>query len=285
MTHVPLVARIGDDLDALGDLPALSPVVAQLNATLGREDVGVNDVEAIIRRDPVIAARVVSAANAAAYATRTPATSIRSALMKLGLVRVRRLTMLVGLYNAMPVTQPLQQAFWRHSLAVAQAADVIGRRVDVPVLADVVFLAGLLHDLGLLVLTSHYAEDLALVRAAASRYETLHEAERDLMGIDHPEIGARLAESWAFPDAIVSAIRFHHRPSLGPAEARPTAAVICLAEGVCAGDPTIDLEEGAGLDAEEMLAALGVMPQAQAALVADARAEAVRAAGTLDSLR
>jgi putative nucleotidyltransferase with HDIG domain len=284
MSEARLAARIGDDLEALGDLPALSPVVAQLNATLGREDVGVNEVEAIIRRDPVIAARVVSAANAAAYATRTPTTSIRSALMKLGLARVRRLTLLVSLYNAMPLPRTLRQTFWRHSLAVAEAADVIARRGAAAVVPDVVFLSGLLHDIGLLVLMSHYKTEFARVRAAASQYGSLDEAERDLMGVDHAEIGARLAEYWTFPDAIVTAIRFHHRPSLAPPEQAMAATLICLAEAICASDPSTDLQEGAVLDVEDALGRLDVEAEDRATFFESVRGEALRAAASLDSL-
>src|SRR5262249_43865886 len=155
-------ARPVVDIERLADVPALSPVMAQLSATLGREDVSVMHIEAIIRRDPVIAARIVSAANAAAWATPAPVTSIRAALMRLGLVRVRRLTMLLSLYGSMPAPVALQRAFWRHSLAVAHLAEAVARSAPAAAAqADVAFMAGLTHDLGLLALAAHHPRETA----------------------------------------------------------------------------------------------------------------------------
>jgi putative nucleotidyltransferase with HDIG domain len=282
--RLPIAARIRQDIEALGDLPSLSPIVAQLIATLGREDVGVHEVETIIRRDPVIAARIVSAANAAAYAGHTPTTSIHGALMRLGFIRVRRLAVLVSLYNAMAPGRRLQQAYWRHSLAVAHAADFLGDRAAPEVNPDVVFLAGLLHDIGRLVLVSHFPGELDVVRADAGQYATLDEAERAILGIDHAEIGARLAGHWAFPESIVSAIWFHHRPALAAAEHAEPVAVVSLAEAICAGDPAIELQEGHGVDIADALGRLGVPPEARTSLIDGARAAAVRAAESLDML-
>jgi putative nucleotidyltransferase with HDIG domain len=249
--------------------------------------VGVDEIEAIIRRDPVIAARVVSAANAVAYASPVPTTSIGGALMRLGLARVRRLTLLVSLYNALPLPPDLQQAFWRHSLAVAPAADVVARhaaRSGAAANPEPPFLAGLLHDLGLLVLTSRYPEELAAARAAFGTYRALDEAERQVLGIDHAEIGARLAQSWTFSGEIVSAIRWHHRPSLAPASSRTTAAIVGIADAVCAGDPVIDLEEGGAAEADASFTGLGFEAEARTALVDEARDRALRGAASIAGL-
>jgi putative nucleotidyltransferase with HDIG domain len=277
-----LATRIRNDIERLGDLPALSPVVAQLISTLGREDVGVHEVETIIRRDPVIAARIVSAANSAAYAGRMPTTSIHGALMRLGFVRVRRLAVLVSLYNAIAPGRQMQEAFWRHSLAVAHGADLLACRAAPSVSPDVVFLAGLLHDIGRLVLARHYPLALAALRREVGQYGTLDEAEREVLGLDHAEIGARLAQHWAFPAPIVKTIWFHHRPSLAPAEHRDTASIVSIAESICAGDPTLNFQEAATLDPADALGRLGVEPDACAALIEAVHTEAVRAAGSLD---
>src|SRR5213593_1618739 len=88
-----LTERFVADIEGLSDLPSLSPVLAHLIATLGREDASVAEVAAIIRQDPVIAARVLRAANSAAYIGRSPVSSIRDALLRLGLARIRRLAL------------------------------------------------------------------------------------------------------------------------------------------------------------------------------------------------
>lgn len=275
------------NLNVLGDLPSLSPVVAQLTATLGRDDVGVTQVEAIIHRDPVIAAKILFAANAAAFASHTPTTSVRAALMRLGFLRVRRLALLISLYNAVPPAQhTLQEAFWRHSLAVAHAAEVIGRHAmtrkpDADV--ESVFLAGLMHDIGVLVLSSHYAQQYAAVSAHAGEHGlTLPAAEMSVLALDHGEIGACLAEHWQFPPDTAAAIRFHHRVEEAPKEHRWEAAVIRLADAASSMDSSWDLGEGSTLSEEEpWLEDLGLKADALPEILEETRVEATRATAVL----
>lgn len=281
--------RIRENLQVLGDLPSLSPVVAQLIATLGVDDVSVGEVEAIIRRDPVIAAKVVSAANAAAYASLSPTTSIRGALMKLGLVRIRRLALLISLYNVMPGRRAFQELFWRHSLAVAHAAEVIARHVAESrpaVNPDVVFLAGLMHDIGILVLASHYPKQYAAVSAVAGETGMpLWEAEVSVIQIDHGEIGACLGEHWSFPPEVVEAMRFHHRLDLAPSQHRWSAAIVRLADAICTQEPAWDVGEGGVVASDDpTLAELGIGEDEFPALLEETRAEAKRATAVLETV-
>jgi putative nucleotidyltransferase with HDIG domain len=281
--------RIESDLPGLGDLPPLPPVVLQLTATLQREDVEVAEVEAIIRRDPVIAANVLSAANAAAYASHTPTTTIRGALMRLGLLRVRRLAVLISLYTAIPRREVLQGGFWRHSLAVAHAAEGVLRHVGVwrsGTNPDVLFVAGLMHDIGSLVLASHYPRHWA----AASGYAReagvpLPEAELAVLGIDHGEIGACLAEYWSLPAEIVGPIRFHHRLDVAPPAHRWDAAVVRLADAACSSEPAWNLGEGSAIPADDpSLRELGISVTELPAVLEETRTEARRATLVLANL-
>jgi len=124
-----LTERFVADIEGLSDLPSLSPVLAHLIATLGREDASVAEVAAIIRQDPVIAARVLRSANSAAYIGRSPVSSIRDALLRLGLARIRRLALVASLYDAVPVrgTRAAREIFWQHSLGVAHGSEIIAR--------------------------------------------------------------------------------------------------------------------------------------------------------------
>src|SRR5207247_1703625 len=99
----------------------------RLVATPGREDASVAEVAAIIRQDPVIAARVLRSANSAAYIGRSPVSSIRDALLRLGLARIRRQALVASLYDAVPVrgTRAAREIFWQHSLGVAHGSGLI----------------------------------------------------------------------------------------------------------------------------------------------------------------
>ncbi len=279
---------IRENLDELGDLPALSPVVAHLSATLGRDDVEVGEVEAIIRQDPVVAAKVISAANAAVYAAHMPTTSIRGALLRLGLMRVRRLALLVSLYSAVPVKPAMQATFWAHSLATAYAAEAIARHaVAFQPDPEATFLAGLLHDMGLLVLASHYPRELAAVRTFAERRDTqLWEAEIALLGIEHGEVGGRLAAYWSFPKAITVVIQHHHRVDMAPRQHQAVAAIVRLAEASCSGEEGVDLGEGGQVDlSDPALAPLGLDEASLRAVMDDTRGDSRHAGGVLETTR
>ena len=287
---MPVSARaIGENPQHLAELPPLSPVVAQLTATLSSDEVDFRDVERIIRRDPVIAARVISAANAAAYAGHSPTASIHTAIMRLGVLAVRRLAFLLSLFNAVPGTAAERQAFWRHSLAVAHAANVITRHAatgPTGTQGEYAFLAALLHDLGLLALARHHArEDAEVVAFATENRMARWQVERQILGVDHAQIGARLAGHWAFPDPITTVIAFHHDFAAAPENSRWLAAVVALADALCNEDETASLHEGAQVETiEATVALLGLAPDALGHIVDETRADAARDLLVLETL-
>ena len=279
---------IGENLQHLAELPPLSPVVAQLTATLSSDEVDFRDVERIIRRDPVIAARVISSANAAAYAGHSPTGSIHTAIMRLGVLAVRRLAFLLSLFNAVPGTAAERQAFWRHSLAVAHAANVITRHAATPTgtQGEYAFLAALLHDLGLLALVRHHAREDAMVVAFATENRMARwQVERQILGVDHAQIGARLAAHWAFPEPITTVIAFHHDFAAAPETSRWLAAVVALADALCNEDETSSLHEGAQVETiEATVVLLGLAPDALGTIVDETRADAARDLLVLETL-
>lgn len=281
--------RIGEDLDVLAQLPPLSPLVAQLTATLSGDEVDIRDVEKIIRRDPVIAARLIGAANSAAYAGHAPTLSIHAAILRLGVLAVQRLAFMLSLYSAVPGTRAERQAFWRHSLAVAHAADVITRHVptwSAGTQPEHVFLAALLHDLGLLALGRHHARENAMVIAHATENRMARwQVEREMLGVDHAEIGARLAGHWAFPPTITTIIHNHHDFAAAPPQARWLAAVVALADALCNEDETSTMCEGAHVGTiEETIALLSLPPDALGQIVDETRVDSARDLLVLETL-
>ena len=255
MTAPALVDRFAHDLDGLSDLPALAPMIARLLSTLDRRDVALAEVVQIVREDPGLAAQMLRMANSAAYAGRAPAASIRDALLRLGLREVRRLAMLLAVYNSVRVDPSLVDpgAFWSHSLGVARGTELVAEwleaegqwRADGP--ADSLFLAGLFHDVGLMVLTTHYPKDLFEVRDAATvRGCTFHEVESDVLGTDHTDMSVRLATQRGLSELTIAAMRDHHRAGSGPSGLPSPARVLRLAEALCADAGLPDPGEGIG---------------------------------------
>jgi HD-like signal output (HDOD) protein len=287
---ISLTERFLADIEGLSDLPSLSPILGQLIATLGREDASVADVAAIIRQDPVIAARVLRSANSAAYAGRSPISSIREALLRLGLVRVRRLALVASLYDAVPVrgTRVAREVFWQHSLAVAHGCEIVVREAPgIPDDADPegAFLSGLLHDLGLLVLESHYPKEAAAVkRHADGEGVPLFDAELAVLNTDHGELGALLAGHWSMPEVITAAIRAHHRLELAPEAFRWAASVVHLADYIACSEHIADLDEGVAERFNPVVfEVLGVAEANLTPLVEEVRTETRKAASVLSA--
>ena len=276
-----LVDQISSDLETLGDLPSPSPVLAKLSTTLGREDVELIEIEEIIGQDPVVAGRVIQAANAAFYAGYSQTTTIRNALLRLGVVRVRRLALLVTLYNALP-GRLVPERFWAHSLAAASCAEVLTRNLPAQSAeddSDAIFLAALLHDVGLLVLASHYpAHYKTLCDTAIREGRSLDEVEDGVLGIDHGAIGQRLAELWLLPTAVCASIRAHHRLDTIDPQYRHSALVVHLADALCYHVGIAEMGEGVVLLPDDPgLLELGIGPDMLALLMNEAKAESARA--------
>lgn len=277
-------ARVDDAI--LDELPAPSALVTALVATLHDENVSLGDVEDLVLRDPVIAAKVLSAANAAAYASRSPTTSVHAALLRLGLVRVRRLAVLASVFNVVPPSRALQTVFWRHSLAVAHAAEALANAVRHELDGDVVFLAALMHDVGWLVLATRYADRHRVARERAhAAHEALVVVEREVFGVDHADLGTRLVSRWGFPSALAAPIRSHHESADTLVELPAEAAVLRLADQLGADDPAWALAEGhPGPPDAEALGLLGVEPSDVDAVLDGARLEARRSASLIEAL-
>ncbi len=124
-----------------------------------------------------------------------------------------------------------QRSFWLHSIGTGIAAQVLARHSGLD--AEQAFTAGLLHDIGKLVLAAYFEDDFARVLAWRDEHDCLiREAEQVVLGFDHTEIGARVAQHWKLPRLLVNAIRFHHAQ---PCEVTPLAELVHVADILCRG--------------------------------------------------
>lgn len=180
--------------------------------------------------------------NSAAYRRSREISSVQEALVMLGFVQARHVAIsgaIAGAY-APDATNALFriESFWRHSIAVAfRASELAGksRRIDVPT----AFTAGILHNMGRLAMFYSDAAGLDQAVAEAMRCEiSLEEAEADLLGYDHCEVGGLLAEKWRLPIDVADAIRNHHGAQEGEHTLRgvmSAADQFCDASGLSPG--------------------------------------------------
>ncbi|MBI4890185.1 MAG: HDOD domain-containing protein [Acidobacteria bacterium] len=187
-------------------------------ASLAEEDVSFAELATVIERDSVLSGNVLRLVNSALYGRRGTISSIRAAVSILGMNKLRNflLGLSVSSLWAKVKTPPdwSMRRFNTHSVATAILSDSIVQkaRTDYP---EGAFAAGLLHDLGRLVIASAMPHDFH--RIAALRQQTgrpLPECEQELFGFTHPELSSAALTRWALPGAIQRAVLHHHTPQL-----------------------------------------------------------------------
>jgi HD-like signal output (HDOD) protein len=210
-----------------GSLPAVPRVYQALTRALEDPLTEARHLVPIVQSDVSISTRVLQFVNSAYYGLAEKVTSIEAAILYLGLRTVRHLALSIELHQAFQLPPTALGELERHARLAAQ----IARKLVSASQADTAFAAGLLHDAGQLVLMSRmpqpYAE--ATRRAVAGR-RPLHEAEREVLGASHAEVGAYLLGLWGLPPPIVEAVAFHHqeRPCPGSLDTIDAVGVACL---------------------------------------------------------
>jgi putative nucleotidyltransferase with HDIG domain len=198
--------RILAELDRLAPLPT---VVTEVIRTAEDPDSSVSDLEKIITHDLVITARVIKLANSAFYAGREPTKTIGTAVKRLGFKTIKNLVVAAGAGKALmkPMRHYAYNEFglWQHSLGLALVVRSLARHLGLPfAIQDELFLAGLMHDIGKLVLDPILAEF-----ALRSGWLTT-DMETAAVGLDHAEVGRRVATKWKLPNHTVAVIKQHH---------------------------------------------------------------------------
>ncbi|KKO62963.1 Ribonuclease Y [Janthinobacterium sp. KBS0711] len=193
------------------ELPSLPVVVLELLSSMDQDDTDVHVLAQKIELDQALAAKTLRIANSSFYGMQSKVTSIPQAVSVLGFHSIRTVVTACALTGSFaPVSGGFDfQAFWRHSLATAIAARLLAPHLRVN--PETAFTAGLLHDLGTLVLVTRFPAEHALVRSYRQAHDCqMADAELAVIGIDHAQVGSALAAYWKFPETIQQAVADHH---------------------------------------------------------------------------
>lgn len=203
-----------DILRSARDLPALPAIVVELIQCLGDPHANMEQLAAKIAHDQALAAKTLRLANSSFYGLSRQVTSISEATTILGLRTLRSIATAAGLVAGFTPPKDTSfnfAAFWRHAIGTALCARALAQALRLD--DDTAFTLGLLHDLGHLVLATHYRSHYAAAMAYQREHDCLHlEAEQFVLGTDHTVVGGLIAEHWNFSPAIVAAITGHHSP-------------------------------------------------------------------------
>jgi predicted Zn finger-like uncharacterized protein len=219
--HPPLAENNGNFrkkvLRKLRDLPPMPQIVFKARQVLANPDSEIAELSDLLESDQAIATKVLKLANSAYYGLSGKVASIRHASSLLGFKALGQLISMVGSASLLGKTlngYDLDSAgAWRHSLMAASASRILARKQD-PNLEGDAFSAGLIHDVGKLVLDSYVMDRKdEFERITAGGRNSMLAAEQHLLGLDHAEIGYEVCQHWNIPESISRAIKYHHDPS------------------------------------------------------------------------
>lgn len=207
----------------LNRLPSVPSLYLEVTEKAKQPDIELDVIGDIIAREISMTAKVLHLVNSGFWGLPRKISHPTEAVAYLGLDVVRALVLSLGAFSGAEVTRLggfSMTRLWNHSLAVATAA----RRVAIlesasHAVRESAFVAGLLHDIGKIVLAMNFPDDYAAALAAShGGNQELRHREAETFGADHAEVGGYLLGLWGLPPPVVEAIRHHHEPSRGPTE-------------------------------------------------------------------
>ncbi|MEJ2079524.1 MAG: HDOD domain-containing protein [Acidobacteriota bacterium] len=226
----PRKLSVSLELDHFPPLPEVAWKVLELTSDLY---LGVDRLAEVISRDQTLTARILRIANSAFFQRLCEIKTVKHASTVLGNRKIRGIVIAASLGGIL-YRSPQGRLLWQHALGVGLAARELTGLLRVSVDAEEAFVAGLLHDIGKGLFDYQHPELFVQAASLASADPGLStlDAERQVLGIDHVEIGGKVAQAWNLPESIKSAIRFHHDPSASPAHPH-LCAIVCLADRSC----------------------------------------------------
>ncbi len=189
-------------------LPTLPVVAQQIMSAANNDDDSLKALSDIVQKDPSLTMKLLVLANAAQYGQQAQVSSVHRAISVVGTEMLRRLA-LCAFVKAAWANDTRHQLFWKHSIAVAFGTSFLSQG-DEDVSADDAFAAGLLHDMGVLVLDTVLADAYQEVEDRITEAASRQEAEQYLLGVDHTQAGSWFAYRWQIPRTLIEGISGHH---------------------------------------------------------------------------
>lgn len=197
-----------NNLDEIPSIPFLYRDISQLV----EEDANIEQIAKKIEQDQSIASKILKVANSAFYGAKTG--SIVQAIMYIGLINVKNIVLTNSVFNNFGEKTKYHELLWKHVNLTNKIVSIIYQKCLNKRLPNVYASAGLLHDIGRIVLLRFFSDryEEVMKRIAAGDEKTMSEIETELIGFDHQQVGGYLLSWWEIPVPIVEAALYHHDP-------------------------------------------------------------------------
>ena len=205
--------EILEQIDLNRDLPMLPQVIARINMISADESAGASDLAKVILEDQALTSKILRVANSSYYilATREKVGTISQAIVLLGFETINKVAIGLSAYDLLGkyLKSKLLKGFWEHSVGCAICSQMLSEATKLSANEEA-FVAGLLHDIGKLILASHLPKPYADVVKRVEKGASYARAEQEVIGTDHCEVGEEVARQWNFPATLTDPIRQHH---------------------------------------------------------------------------
>lgn len=216
-------------LSSIKNLPMIPKVVFNVTKMLSDPAISTYSLSAEIGRDQGLTAKVLSIANSPMYGLQRKVTSLEFAIVVLGYKEMSDIVTAISLADTMKVTTDKyfnQEEFWFHSLVVGTAAKSISHNLGHLDIGSDAFVAGILHDIGIQIIHKFlHPKFIEIIELVKKENMFLLDAEMEVLGLTHQDIGGYLAVKWNLPETLISPISYHHQPVNAQAYKTITAIV------------------------------------------------------------
>lgn len=251
--------------EKITSLPTLPTVVSKMGQLLQDPRTTAEEVGKAISNDQSIASKVLKLVNSAFYGFPGRISTITHAIVILGFGTVKNIVLTASIFDSFGGKEETSafniEDFWMHSIAVGAGAKIIAQQSGFKSTEEC-FLGGLIHDIGKIVLSQHAPKELSMVvREVTQKNCLFYEAEKNLLGVTHQELGGWLAEKWNLPTDLCHAIEHHHYPKAAGEHFKMAAAIhlsdiLIRSLGIGSGGdnkiPTVNDEVWATLKVDQM---------------------------------
>lgn len=198
------------------NLPSIPKVLFEVTKLLNSPSATTLKLAELISKDPGLTTKILTVANSPLYGIKRKVSSIEFAIIVLGQQEIKDVVTAISLADSFKITaspnfDPIE--FWVHSMVTGSAAKNISQNLGFSFGSDA-FVAGILHDMGILVIYNFMSKEFDQIASCAKEKGTpILEAEKEILGLTHQEIGKFLAEKWNLPTQLCDTLNFHHNPS------------------------------------------------------------------------
>ncbi len=204
--------RLIREIEQLPTLPIVSQRIMQV---IDDENVTFKEIVDIVEKDQALALKLLKIANSSFYGSLSKVSSLEHAMIKLGTREVKSIVLGFSVQSFFPDTKNGafdRKRFWEHAVVVSQVAKLLGTHFRVGN-DDSLFLAGLVHDMGKVVLDQYFHEEfLRIIDHVSKNGSTFSQAEKDVLGTTHYQIAAKILKQWHFPKNVTFQVLYHHAP-------------------------------------------------------------------------